>query len=301
MPRALCADGLNDSHEEGGFDMRLASALTIVLLALGGIAHAGQVTQGPSVGPPPGPPREYVPYDPSKEPAFRGEGELRKGADSVRSGESPFPQIVKKVGPDLYELGTITLDTKARKATIPGRINMTQGIIEYLAVMDKRGKLHESVLALDVQPSLFQLALILLGFEPGEVSLPSSGSQKSPTLSKWGDPVTLWVEWDRTGTTERISADALIFNRETQRTIDGNRWHFTGSAFYQNTFAADLTGSLIATWMDWQAIINASAQIGNPYRGANLGYEVNSKIVPPLDTPIRLVIEPAEREPTKAQ
>jgi hypothetical protein len=273
----------------------------IALLTLGGIAHAGQLAQGPPVGPPPGPPREYVPYDPGKEPAFRGEGELRKGADSVRSGDSPFPQIVKKVGPDLYELGTITLDTKARKVTIPGRINMTEGIIEYLAVMDKRGKLHESVLALDVQPSLFQLALILLGLEPGEWSPGNPAAQQPPTLAKWGDPVVMWVEWDRAGKAERVLADALVFNRETQKSLEGNRWHFTGSLFSRNVFAADVTGSLIATWLDLRAILNASAQIGNPYRGANLGYEVNSGIIPPLDTPIRLVIEPAERETKKGQ
>ena len=281
--------------------MKIAGGLMIALLVLGGIAHAGQLAQGPPVGPPPGPPREYVPYDPSKEPAFRGEGELRKGAESVRSGDSPFPQIVKKVGPDLYELGTIALDTKARRVTVPGRINMTQGIIEYLAVMDKRGKLHESALALDVQPSLFQLALILLGLEPGEWSPGNPTAQQPPTLAKWGDQVVLWVEWDRAGKTERVSADALVFNRETQKSLEGNRWHFTGSLFSRNVFAADVTGSLIATWLDLRAILNASAQVGNPYRGANLGYEVNSKIVPPLDTPIRLVIEPAERETKKGQ
>ena len=285
--------------------MRVASVLMIALLALGGIAHAGQLAQGPSVPPgpplPPGPGREYVPFDPNKEPAFKGESEVRKGAESLRSGQSPFPQIVKQVGPDLYELGTITLDLKARRAKIPGRINMTQGIIEYLAVMDKRGKLHESVLALDVQPSFMQLALILLGFEPGEVTLPDAKTKRPPALAKWGDPVTLWVQWDRNGKTERHPIDALVFNRETQKPLEGNRWHFTGSVFYQNMFAADVSGSLIATWLDFQAILNASNQIGNPYRGQNLGYEVNTKLLPPVDTPIRLIIEAAEREPKKAQ
>jgi len=277
----------------------------IALLAIGGIVHAGQLAQGPGAPPgpplPPGPGREYMPFDPNKEPTFKGESDVRKGAESLRSGQSPFPQIVKQVGPDLYELGTITLDLKARRAKIPGRINMTQGIIEYLAVMDKRGKLHESVLALDVQPSFMQLALILLGFEPGEVTLPDVKNRKPPALAKWGDPVAIWIEWERNGKTERHPIDALVFNRETQKPLEGNRWHFTGSVFYRNTFAADVSGSLIATWLDFQAILNASNQVGNPYRGQNLGYEVNTKLVPPVDTPIRLIIEAADREPKKAQ
>ena len=258
----------------------------------GGEARTQVSPQAPGPGAAP-PSPEYVPFDPSKEPVFRGEEELRKGAEGLRSGQNPVPQIAKQVGPGLYELGTISLDLKARRATMPGRINMTQGIIEYLAVMDRRGKLHESVLALDVQPSQVQLALILLGLEQGEWAPPKPGPPQPPTIVKPGDPVFLWVEWERNGKTERVPAEALLFNRETQKPLEGSRWHFTGSFFTRRGFAADVTGSLVATWFDLRAILNASAQAGNPYRGPNLGYEVNSKVVPPLNTPIRLVMEPA--------
>jgi hypothetical protein len=277
-------------HQSPDSRWLVRSVLALALVLVPGSLFA-QTPSGPPTSPPP-PPREHVPYNPGKEPAFKGEGELRKGADALRSGgEGPFPQIVKKVGPDLFELGTITLDQKAKNVKIPGRINMTKGILEYLAVMDKRGKLHESVLALDVQPSFMQLALILLGLEPGELAPGDPVTRKPPTLTKPGAPVLLWVEWNKDGKTERIPADSLLFNRETQKAGE-TVWHFTGSFFNRGAFAADVTGSLIATWPDFRAIINASAQAGNPYRGANAGFEVNSQLVPPLDTPIRLVIEP---------
>ena len=218
--------------------------------------------------------------------------QIVQGHERASQEHVPFPQFVKKVGLDLYELGTITLDQKAKRVRIPGRINMTNGIIEYLAVMDKRGKLHESVLALDVQPSFMHLALILLGLEPGELAPGDPVTRKPPTMAKWGDPVLLWVEWEREGKTERIPAGVLLFNRETQKPGE-TEWRFTGSFFNRGAFAADVTGSLIATWPDFRAIINASSQAGNPYRGTNAGYEVNTKLVPPVDTPIRLVIEPA--------
>ena len=51
----------------------------------------------------------------------------------------------------------------------------------------------------------------------------------------------------------------------------------------------------MATFFDLRAIINTSAQAANPYRGPNLGYEVNAKLVPPVDTPIRFVMEPAPK------
>jgi hypothetical protein len=195
----------------------------------------------------------------------------------------------------------MSLDLKARTVKIPGRINMTQGIIEYLAVMDGRGKLHESVLALDVQPSLLQFALILLALEPGELKPGDPATRRPPALARWGDPVALWVEWDRGGNVERVSADQLVFNRETQKPMEGGRWHFTGSFFHRDRFLADVTGSIAATWLDFHAMLNASAQAGNPYRGSQAGYEVNTKIVPPLDTPIRLVIEPINPGPTRHQ
>ncbi len=46
-------------------------------------------------------------------------------------------------------------------------------------------------------------------------------------------------------------------------------------------------------------IPNASAQVGNPYRGPQADYEVDSKAVPPPDTPLRLVIEPVNGGPKK--
>jgi hypothetical protein len=267
------------------------AVMLLVSLAAAFAAAAQPLAQAP----PSSLQREYVPYDPSKEPAFRGQGELQKGLDGLRSGASPFPELVKHVGPGFYELGTITLDLNARRVRVPGRINMTEGIIEYLAVMDRRGKLHESVLALDAQPSLLQLALILVGLEPGALAPGDPVTRKPPTLAKWGDPVALWVEWERAGKTERVPAAMLVFNRETQKPMEGNRWHFTGSFFGRNRFAADVTGSMVATWLDLRAMLNVSTQVGNPYQGPNLGYEVNTKVVPAVDTPIHLVFEPVPK------
>jgi hypothetical protein len=282
----------------------LVAALTILPIVAG--PATAQPGPAPGGGPPglPAPPRSaprpYVPYDPAKEPAFRGEEQLRKGADSLRSGDSPFPRLVKQVGPGLYELGTITLDVNARVVKVPGRINMTQGIIEYFAVMEGRGKLHESVLALDVQPSLLQLGLILLGLEPGELAPGDVATRTPPRLARWGDPVMLWVEWEQGGKVERIAADQLVWNRETQKPMEGNRWHFTGSFFGRDRFAADVTGSIVATWLDFRAMLNTSVQVENPYRASRAGYEVNTKLAPPLDTPVRLLIEPADRDTRKA-
>jgi hypothetical protein len=221
------------------------------------------------------------------------EDELRRGVESLRAGGNPFPELITRTGPGLFKVGTVSLDTNAKRVAVPGRINMTQGIIEYLAVVDGRGKTHESVLALEVQPSLLQFALILLGYEQGEIDPGDVATRRPPSFAKWGEPLALTVEWDRDGKTERALAESFVFNRETQSALTGMRWHFTGSFFSRRGFAADNTGSVVATFLDVRAMINTANQIGNPYRGASKGYEINAKVMPPVNTPIRLVFESA--------
>jgi hypothetical protein len=276
----------------GGRAVGIASLVAGVLVVLPSMIVTAQAPprQEPLA---PASPR-FVPFDP-KQPAIRREDELRKGAEGLQSGANPFPDFVKRVGPGLYEIGTVTLDLNVEQAKVPGRINMTRGIIEYLAVVDGRGKLHESVLALNVQPSMLQLALILMGLEAGEWAPPEPGTRRPPTFVTKGDPLVLFVEWEKDGKTERMAADTLVFNRETQQPLKGNRWNFTGSFFGSRGFAADVTGSIIATFFDYRAVLNVSQQVGNPYRGQNQGYEVNTSAVPPVDTPIRLVFERAPR------
>jgi hypothetical protein len=270
----------------------IGSAVACAVVALTALIALAQAPARPQ---PSTPSRPYVPFDPTA-PAIREENELRKGAEGLQSGANPFPEFVKKIGPGLYEIGTVVLDMNAKQAKVPGRVNMNRGIIEYLAVVDGRGKLHESILALNVQPSMLQLALILMGLEAGEWAPPEPGARISaPTFVKMGDPLALFVEWVKDGKTERMPADTLIFNRETQQSLKGNRWNFTGSFFSARGFAADVTGSVIATFFDYRAVLNVSQQVGNPYRGQNQGYEINAGAVPPLDTPIRLVFEPAPR------
>src|SRR5579872_5526193 len=77
----------------------------------------------------------------------------------------PLPADAEKIGDDVYRLGKLTVDLKSKTATCHGKINMQRGVVEYFACAP-HGKLHESVLEVDVRPLHLQLALILLGLEP---------------------------------------------------------------------------------------------------------------------------------------
>src|SRR6266545_5246234 len=104
----------------------IASVVACVVVALTALIALAQAPPRPQPSTPSRP--SHVPFDPTA-PAIREENELRKGAEGLQSGANPFPEFVKKVGPGLYEIGTVVLDMNVKQAKVPGRINMNRGII----------------------------------------------------------------------------------------------------------------------------------------------------------------------------
>jgi hypothetical protein len=90
---------------------------------------------------------------------FEAAGELQS-ASETRS-QVPSPEAVK-LRENLYRIGRATVDTEKREVTIRGWVNMSDGLIEYLAC-SAGGKLHETALVLDAKPIHLQVALIPLG------------------------------------------------------------------------------------------------------------------------------------------
>src|SRR5262245_33801666 len=68
----------------------------------------------------------------------------------------------KEVSPGVYEVGSIKLDKNARNVKVPAKVNMVDGLIEYLMVTPK-GATHESVLASEAEPQDLHMAMLLLG------------------------------------------------------------------------------------------------------------------------------------------
>ena len=93
-------------------------------------------------------------------------GEVEFASDK-QSRTAP-PEAVR-LGEGRYRIGRLEVDTEKREVTIRGWVNMSAGLIEYLAC-SAGGKLHESILVLDAKPIHLQVALILLGLEAEENS-----------------------------------------------------------------------------------------------------------------------------------
>ena len=193
------------------------------------------------------------------------------------------PPEAEKVGDDLYRVGKMTVDLKAKTATCSGKVNMQKGMVEYLAVAPQ-GKLHESVLNLDVRPLHLQVALILLGLEP-KGGLRYQGDKQVPK----GSPVDVFVAWERNGKKVRVPATDLVWDIVKKKPMDAAPWVFSGSMVTKEQgFVADIELSLIATFRDPAAIVNNALPSG----ADDTVYKVNERITPPWGTPVIVTLTP---------
>lgn len=194
------------------------------------------------------------------------------------------PPEAEKIGEDLYRIGKARVDLKAKTVTCSGKVNMNRGTIEYVAV-GPRGKRHESVLAIDVNPLHFQVGLILIGLEP------KGGLSRTPNPRKTqgapaGSPVDVWVSWQRNGRPVRVRAEELAWDIDKKHPMERNAWIFSGALAKEDWIVPEEDLSLVATYRDPAAVINNALPGGLD----DTIYKSNERIVPPVGTPVTLMV-----------
>ncbi len=192
------------------------------------------------------------------------------------AGEKPNP--VEKITESYYRIGTVHLDKDKKEVYINGKVNMIDGMIELVAC-GPRGKLHESVLVLDIVPHELQVALLLLGMESSRIVYNDDSTQVVG-----GDEVEIFVSWDDEKTV--VTAGELFKNIETGKPPK-TKWIFLGSRVLDGLFVADKEESIVTTYHDPYSIIDFAAS------GADNDelFVVNKDVVPPVGTPVKMTIK----------
>ena len=216
--------------------------------------------------------------------------------------EKPAPRI-KRLGPDLYQIGLLNLDARKRQIRLPARVNMDVGGPIELLLCLPTGKTHESVLTADIQPVDLQVALLLLGLKQG-ANPALERPEGAPPPAAPGDTVLIWVQWEkppkaeqREPETVRLRAEGLLHNVETNRPAREAQWVFLGSQMLRGRFGADIEGSLISTYHDPLSILDLCLPTVND----DVYYVVNEKTCPPAGTRVQVQIEvPPKPEPEPA-
>lgn len=204
--------------------------------------------------------------------------------------EPPKPADLTKAGSTAQLPGLVIHGGDKPFIEASGKISMTNGILEFLAV-DTQGRDYESVLALDCKPSAMKFALLLIGCEP------SPTPQADKPGAKPGERLRIEAEWLVDGKPKRVPAEQLIMDRKTKKPPGELSWLFTGSYFVKDViddkrevFLSDAEQGHIAVWWSPAMIINVAGEHGNPYRGGDQGFEVNESLVPPKGTPVKLIL-----------
>ena len=216
-------------------------------------------------------------------------------------GKPPQKSAMNKTGDVTYEMGGVEFNSATREIRVPCSVNMTDGLIEYALVTEK-GKTHESLLKTKVKPFDVQVAMLLCHYEPHAGELVKILSHPQPPEQSLADKpmekpganfVKLSVEWkDKDGKVQKAPIDAWIHDHRANRTLDIPHWVFNGADVGDGVFSAEMEGSFISVHFDLASIL------GNPakWTGTDDNWEIETKVVPPVDTPVTLVITPASIE-----
>ena len=198
----------------------------------------------------------------------------------VGSEPQPEPSPVRWEGP-IAHLGAVQVDSLAKTVTATGWVNQTEGPIEVLAC-GLKGKVHESIFVLALNPLDLQAALLLAGLKGGE---PMSGLGESPPN---GAPVDLFVDWRAGEESRSARAESFVWNAEAGAVLPETPWTFTGSVVKDGQFKALAEESLVVTYWDPYAIINLPLPCG----ANDELLSVNTNTVPPYETPVTFRFTP---------
>jgi hypothetical protein len=178
-------------------------------------------------------------------------------------------------------LGSLQVDAEAKTVMATGWVNQIEGLVEVMACGPK-GKVHESVFVLALNPLDLQAALLLINLQQG-TPMPPDGDTP-PT----GDAIDVFVEWQADGETQRARAESFLWNRLENRAVPETHWVFNGSVMVHGEFMALAEESLVVTYWDPYAIVN----IPLPCGANDELVVVNTNTVPPYETPITFIFTP---------
>lgn len=163
------------------------------------------------------------------------------GTALAQEAAPPAPAAMTKVGPNLYRIGQIEINTAAREVSVPGRINDVV-VLEWVATTKDGRKGYESAITLQADAISFNTAMLLIGLDKSHARVPE---RHFDPIAPAGDPVDIFVEWIRNGEKVRLGVEQLLWDREYLAPVPLSSWVYTGSSFLDGRYLAEQDGTLI--------------------------------------------------------
>lgn len=187
----------------------------------------------------------------------------------------------------LFQPG-VWIDWRVPAVHVQAKVVLRQGPLEFLACWP--GKEHESILRLEASAIDVWMALGLIGLTPGHPPIldPDTGVYGPPA----GDLVDVLLEWELDGC--RYTVDAYTWLRDVE--LAGPRparpWVYAGSLpRADGRLMCEHTGAGFALVDFPESFFALSRRF--PSRYGSLWAEAHTPVIPPVTTPVRLLLRPA--------
>lgn len=181
------------------------------------------------------------------------------------------PPPVRLIGPGIFEVGAVRLDSLKREISFPAQVNMREGQIEYV-VVSALGKLHESIFKSEGEPFHIHTAALLL-----------NGRANTNPL-----PVEVRIEIE--GRSHTIAE--VVRNTEKNAPMDQKSWRYRGSRISEGVFLAQRDGSIISLIEDPDALVDNPG----PDREKDEIWEPIPAPLPPIGHPVRIHLKFPEQK-----
>ncbi len=221
-------------------------------------------------------------------------GETEKQAEESKPAGSQDPQLSMTQLPapegakPLPKPDRVWVDAKRGLVMVDGHVSLREGYLEMFACITGT-KEHESVVAVDSRAYVVHAALLAIGAEPGR---PVQFRPKYTPAS--GTEIEIEVRWqDEHGRWKSVPAQQWVLHGPTKKVMSQN-WVFAGSGFWTDKATGEKHYQ--AESGDFICVSNFStAMLDIPVESSQTNEELlfvaNSEQIPPLGTPVRLVLK----------
>jgi len=189
---------------------------------------------------------------------------------------------------DGLDLPGLKVDVKNKRMILDAKVCLSDGILEYLMCLPNSFE-HESVFMTKVKPELIHMGLLLVQAE----QMPYKGrSEIMKKLKANKSRLKILIQWQKDGKTVSVDLNKLLIDRsfKDKKTLAEDLWFFAGSYFTErNVYAANIHQSVVSLQQHPASVIHYGKASEDPYRSGRGGFEVNSKLCPPIDSAVKII------------
>jgi hypothetical protein len=177
-----------------------------------------------------------------------------------------------------------------KRVLVSATVCLREGQLELL-MCRKQTKEHEAVLSADVDARQVHAALLAAGAEPGH---PVTYQPRYKPAT--GQTIKVSLQYEQKGKQVTVPAQSWVKNSKTGKELESN-WVFAGSHLIDNPLDKDQPKIYLANEGDLICVSNFESAmldlpIKSPKDNADLVFEAFTNRIPPLETPVVVILDP---------